>query len=70
MHSSMLRVRATTAIAVGYSVVNPGQEFELPNDDAVALLRSGAVERVESVPETAVAVSRGEKAVRSVRPVR
>lgn len=65
----MLRVRATTAIADGYRVVNPGQEFELPPEDAVALLKSGAVERVESVPETA-ALNRGEKAVRSVRPVR
>lgn len=66
----MLRVRAVTAIAEGFTVRNPGQEFELTPEAALPLLQQGAVERVESVPETA-AVNRGEKAVRSaVRPVR
>ena len=65
----MLRVRARTAVVEGFHVYNSGEEFDLPDAAAVALLRAGSVERVESIPETA-AVNRGEKAVRSVRPVR
>jgi len=61
-----MRVRAITAQTDGYGVRNPGEEFDLPDAEAVIRMRSGAVERVAQVPETA-AINRGEKAVRHAR---
>lgn len=75
-----MRVRAVVAVAEGLYTWNPGEEFVLEDEAAVALLRDGAVEPVEDELETAVVprdekaetavAHRGEKAGRHVRPVR
>ncbi len=67
----MLRVQAVTGFVLGFHTVNPGEEVAFPDGDptALALLKSGAVERVGTVVEAAV-LNRGEKAVRVARPIR
>jgi hypothetical protein len=67
-----MRVRITRSFVegrpVGAAVYNPGQELDVTDARGVELLRLGVAERVEPVPETA-ALNRGERAVRSARPV-
>lgn len=66
-----MRVRAKTQMVEGFPprVLMAGDEFDLSDSEGVVMLRSGLVERVDPAPEMA-AVDRGEKAVRSVRPVK
>lgn len=67
-----MRVRALTSMVEGQPPLAryPGDEFEISDASAVALMRVGAVERVDSSPETAAAPIRGERATRFARPVR
>lgn len=61
-----MRVRITKAFAEHWTVYSPGQEPEVPSEQAVAWIQRGLAERIESVPETAVMPER-ERAVRTAR---
>lgn len=49
-----MRVRALQSFASPLVIATVGQEFDLPDENAVAWIKAGLVERVPDEPEAAV----------------
>lgn len=65
-----MRVRILESFVESHQAYSTGTELEVSDQYGLDLLKRGLCERLESGPETAVMPNRGERAVRTARPVR